>query len=210
MKLILLLIALLVAPAAAAHGNPASDSPGAAAAAEQTDWGVAGGTPTRTVTVDMLDSMRFSPDRLAVAAGETIRFVIRNRGRMQHEMVIGTPAMLAEHAALMAKHPGMEHDAAHMAHVAPGQRGEIVWTFNRTGEFEYACLLPGHLEAGMRGRIVVSAVAPAQAPAAAEPPGQGAERTGDHSNGALTLHRGRSADPMPTGFRAETPALSQR
>jgi len=42
-----------------------------------------------------------------------------------------------------------------MAHVAPGKTGEIVWTFNRAGEFDFACLIPGHYDAGMVGKIKV-------------------------------------------------------
>jgi Uncharacterized copper-binding protein len=85
-----------------------------------------------------------------------VRFVVRNRGRMLHEMVIGTPDALAEHAALMAKFPDMAHDEAYMVHVDPGQTGEIVWQFNRPGRFEYACLIAGHYEAGMRGFLSVT------------------------------------------------------
>jgi uncharacterized cupredoxin-like copper-binding protein len=74
--------------------------------------------------------------------------------------VIGTERELKEHAALMQKFPKMEHDEPYMAHVAPGRTGEIVWLFNRAGEFEFACLIPGHFEAGMVGKIKVSAVNP--------------------------------------------------
>jgi uncharacterized cupredoxin-like copper-binding protein len=74
-----------------------------------------------------------------------------------HEIVIGTRAELEAHAEMMKKHPNMEHDEPYMAHVSPGQRGDIVWTFNRAGDFEFACLLPGHFEAGMRGTIRVRA-----------------------------------------------------
>lgn len=146
------------APAAPAwaHGEKAHTA--APAAFEQTDWGI--GAPrakaTRTIRVDMTDAMRFTPDRIAVREGETLRFVVKNRGRMLHEMVIGTPAELAEHAALMARHPDMEHDAPYMVHVAPGQTGEIVWHFNRAGSFEFACLVAGHYEAGMRGTLTVT------------------------------------------------------
>ena len=66
-----------------------------------------------------------------------------------------TQADLDEHAALMVKFPGMEHDEPYMAHVAAGQTGEIVWTFNRAGEFDFACLIAGHYQAGMVGKIVV-------------------------------------------------------
>lgn len=160
MKPVLLLIALLAAPLtlpAHAHGEKKHVA-AAPAAAEQTAWGIAGkpAQATRTVTLDMTDAMRFSPDTLTVQAGETVRFVVRNTGRMLHEMVIGTPDELAKHAAMMARFPGMEHDEAYMAHVDPGKTGEIVWHFNRAGSFEFACLIGGHYEAGMRGTVTVT------------------------------------------------------
>ena len=77
---------------------------------------------------------------------------------MLYEVItLGTKSELDEHAALMKRFPGMEHDEPYMAHVAPGKRGEMVWTFNRSGEFDFACLLPGHYEAGMVGKIRVLA-----------------------------------------------------
>lgn len=163
MRLPLLLTALLAAallvgaPLAHAHGEK-KHTPAADAVAEQTAWGIAA-TPaqvTRTVTVDMTDTMRFAPDTLTVAEGEAVRFVVRNSGRMLHELVIGTPAELAKHAAMMVKFPNMEHDEAYMVHVDPGKTGEIVWRFNRAGSFEFACLIAGHYEAGMRGTITVT------------------------------------------------------
>jgi uncharacterized cupredoxin-like copper-binding protein len=126
-------------------------------AAEQKPWGIAGEASAvdRTVTIRMTDAMRFIPDNIEVKRGETVRFVLRNDGRMLHEMVIGTKAVLDEHMALMEKFPDMEHDEPYMAHVGPGRQGEIVWRFNRAGEFDFACLIPGHYQAGMKGRIVV-------------------------------------------------------
>jgi uncharacterized cupredoxin-like copper-binding protein len=91
-----------------------------------------------------------------VDEGEAVRFVVRNSGRMRHEMVIGTRDELAKHAAMMARFPDMEHDEAYMVHVDPGKTGEIVWHFNRAGSFEFACLIAGHYEAGMRGTITVT------------------------------------------------------
>ena len=105
----------------------------------------------------MTDNMRFGPDNVEVRQGDTVRFVVHNAGRVMHEFVIGTRTELEEHAALMKKFPNMEHDEPYMAHVAPGRTGEIVWTFNRAGEFDFACLLPGHFAARMSGRIKVSA-----------------------------------------------------
>lgn len=157
MRSTLLLTALLAAPLAAhAHGDK-MHAQAVTAAAEQTPWGIAG-TPsevTRTIDLEMHDTMRFSPDSLAVQEGDTVRFVLKNAGRMLHEIVIGTPGELEKHAAMMARFAGMEHDAPYMAHVDPGDAGEIVWHFNRPGRFEFACLIAGHYEAGMRGTLVV-------------------------------------------------------
>ena len=124
---------------------------------EQKALGIAGDTKAvrRTVNVTMLDSMRFAPDAITVRVGETLRIRVHNTGTMLHEFVIGTPADNAAHAELMLKHPGMEHDEPYMAHVAPGKTGEIVWQFNRAGEFEFACLIAGHYQAGMRGTLRV-------------------------------------------------------
>ena len=129
------------------------------------DYGKAGETPfgmaadptraSRTIRVDMADTMRFTPGEITVRRGDSVRFVAANRGKMMHEMVLGTMAELREHAELMRKHPGMEHDEPHMLHVAPGKSGEMGWRFTRAGEFYYGCLVPGHFEAGMVGRIVV-------------------------------------------------------
>lgn len=125
---------------------------------EQKAWGIAGDADQvdRTIEVSMTDQMRFTPDRIEVKLGETIRFVHRNQGRMLHEFVLGTKQDLDEHAAMMVKFPGMEHDEPYMAHVGPGKREEIVWTFNRAGEFDFACLIAGHYQAGMVGKISVS------------------------------------------------------
>jgi uncharacterized cupredoxin-like copper-binding protein len=109
----------------------------------------------RTIVVRMTDAMRFTPDVIEVKLDETIRFDIRNDGHMRHEMVIGTTAILEEHAALMIRFPNMEHDEPYLAHVAPGGRGRIIWTFNHAGEFEFACLIAGHYQSGMKGLIVV-------------------------------------------------------
>ena len=124
---------------------------------EQKEWGIAGDTKavTRTITLRMTDDMRFTPSHIAVREGETLRLRAENKGQVLHEIVIGTKADLDQHAAMMAKHPGMEHDEPHMAHVKAGQTGDIVWTFNRPGNFDFACLIAGHYQAGMTGTITV-------------------------------------------------------
>jgi len=109
----------------------------------------------RTIDVRMLDTMRFVPARIDVRLNDTGRFRVRNTGQVMHEFVIGTQAENEAHAALMLKFPDMEHDEPYMAHVAPGKTGTIVWTFNRAGTFEFACLIAGHYQAGMAGTIHV-------------------------------------------------------
>ncbi|MES2820850.1 MAG: cupredoxin family protein [Pseudomonadota bacterium] len=157
----LLLTTLTASTALLAHSDKresAQASPGEVIK-EQKAWGIAGDRDqvSRTVTVGMDDRMRFTPEILEIEQGETIRFMIANQGQMLHEFVLGTRADLDAHAALMAKFPGMEHDEPYMAHVAPGSSAEIVWTFNRAGQFEFACLIAGHYQAGMLGQIRVLA-----------------------------------------------------
>ena len=161
MKTSKMLISVLLAATstlALGHGNEhaKADAP---VKKEQKAWGIAGDarSVSRTIEISMGDNMRFSPETIRVREGETIRFVVKNGGKALHEMVIGTRKELDEHAALMAKFPGMEHDEPYMAHVGSGKQGEILWTFNRAGEFDFACLIPGHYQAGMVGKIIVEA-----------------------------------------------------
>jgi uncharacterized cupredoxin-like copper-binding protein len=126
---------------------------------EQKEWGIAGDLKpgVRTIEIKMTDAMRFTPDRIEVKQGETVRLVHRNAGKIMHEFVIGTKKELDEHAALMTKFPNMEHDEPYMAHVAPGKTEEIVWQFTKAGEFDFACLIAGHFDAGMVGKVKVTA-----------------------------------------------------
>jgi uncharacterized cupredoxin-like copper-binding protein len=125
--------------------------------AEQTAFGRAADPKKakRTVRVEMTDQMRFHPAEITVKRGEAVRFVPVNKGQVMHEMVLGTMDELKKHADLMRKHPGMEHDEPHMAHVAPGKSGEMGWQFTKAGEFFYGCLIPGHFDAGMIGKVLV-------------------------------------------------------
>lgn len=140
------------------HENTPHHTRSAPVAKEQKAWGIAGDARAvaRTITIRMTDDMRFTPSRIVVREGETVRLRAENKGRVLHEIVIGTRADLDAHAELMARHPGMEHDEPYMAHVGAGQKGDIVWQFNRPGEFDFACLIPGHYQAGMTGTITVS------------------------------------------------------
>lgn len=111
---------------------------------------------SQSVTVDMTDAMRFTPSSISVKKGETIRFVIKNSGQVRHEFSLGTQRELAEHAAAMKKFPNMEHDEPNMVSLAPGEQGEVIWQFTKPGKVDFACLQPGHFEAGMKGQIKVA------------------------------------------------------
>jgi uncharacterized cupredoxin-like copper-binding protein len=162
LKLLLLAAAVAMSHFSAnalAHGDKAHSrkfSP--AQLAEEKAFGRAGDPKKvdRTVRFTMSDRMRFDPSRITVRQGETVRFVVRNNGKLMHEMVFGTPQELKEHADLMKKFPGMEHDEPYMAHVAPGRTEEIVWQFTKAGEFDFACLIAGHYDAGMMGKVKVT------------------------------------------------------
>jgi uncharacterized cupredoxin-like copper-binding protein len=107
---------------------------------EQYDWGIGGDIKKvdRTITFSMTDNMRFTPEKINVKLNETVKFIVMNDGKLLHEFVIGTPAALINHAKMMEKFPTMEHDAPYMAHVNSGKSGDIVWNFNRAGQFEPA------------------------------------------------------------------------
>jgi len=149
--------AVLVALASVSWGHENPGKKPAVASVEEKSFGRAADPhkAKRTVRVEMSDAMRFAPEVIRVKRGEVIRFVPANRGKVMHEMILGTLEELKQHAELMRRHPHMEHEEAHMAHVAPGKTGEIAWQFTRAGEFYFACLIPGHFEAGMMGRITV-------------------------------------------------------
>lgn len=158
-RIVALAALTLASTGAFAHGDEEHAKPRVydAKHVEATAFGQEGNPKkvSRTIKVDMADSMRFTPSDVTVEKGETVRFVVHNSGQVLHEMVLGTREALAEHAALMKKFPNMEHADANMAHVKPSKTGEIVWQFTKPGEFQFACLQPGHFEAGMVGKVVV-------------------------------------------------------
>lgn len=159
LKLIAICLCIYWPTASFAHENTPHKTKTSAVVKEQKDWGIAGNAKSvkRTITLIMDDNMRFTPDKLEVKQGDTIRFVVKNQGKQLHEMVIGTKKELDEHAALMVKFPTMEHDEPYMAHVAAGKSQNLIWTFNRPGEFDFACLIAGHYQSGMVGKITVLA-----------------------------------------------------
>lgn len=110
---------------------------------------------SRTLEVEFSDDMKFTPDVIRVKQGEVLKIVHHNKGKLLHEFVLGTPESLDEHAELMKKFPNMEHAEPYMAHVQPGETMEMIWQFSKAGEFAFACLIPGHSDAGMEGTVIV-------------------------------------------------------
>jgi uncharacterized cupredoxin-like copper-binding protein len=154
-----LVVSLVSATGAMAHGD---ENHGKKEEQQTGDHGEALGKPgdpgkvTRSIQVEMNDTMRFKPANIKVKRGETIRFIVRNAGKVKHEMVLGTIKELKEHAELMRKFPEMEHADPNQVSVEPGMTGELIWQFSKAGTFDFACLVPGHFEAGMVGKVRVS------------------------------------------------------
>ncbi|MBC7610994.1 MAG: cupredoxin family protein [Polaromonas sp.] len=142
--LLLSLTALASGSHGGGHGEAAIGKPGVASKV------------TRTVNIDMRDDMKFHTSVIDAKQGETIRFVAKNSGKVKHEMVLGTQKDLKEHYELMKKNPEMEHADANMVTVAPGKTGEIIWQFTKAGKVDFACLQPGHYDAGMKGLVNVA------------------------------------------------------
>lgn len=148
------LAALSLSTAALAAGNHAA---GHGHDSEETAIGKPGQATRakRTITVEMSDDMRFSPDTILVKQGETVRFIVKNVGKVKHEFSLGTKKELQEHYELMKKFPDMEHDEPNKVSLAPSQQGEVVWQFTKAGAVDFACLHPGHYDAGMKGQVKV-------------------------------------------------------
>lgn len=150
-------ILLAGSSAAFSHGSE-SHAPAGTVTKEQKAWGIADDARNaqRTITLNMTDDMRFAPSNFSVKKGETVRLRVVNQGALMHEVVLGTKASLDEHAQMMLKFPGMEHAEPYMAHVAPGTSEDLVWNFNRTGQFDFACLIAGHYQSGMTGTFTIT------------------------------------------------------
>ena len=153
---------------------------------------------TRTIKVEMSDTMRFTPADITAKKGETIRFLITNSGKLKHEFVLGTENELKEHSEAMKKNPEMEHADENMLTLLPGKKGEIVWQFTSPGKVDFACLQPGHYEAGMKGKVTVTGKTSkkskpeASAAAAVAPLAQSDVKTG------ATLPVSKASDSKPT------------
>ena len=114
--------------------------------------------PARIVEVRMFEGggkMGFEPARIEVRRGEQVRFVLHNNGEEDHEFILATVTENRKHAEIMKKNPDMEHDDPNAKRLTAKGRGDIVWKFTEVGSFAFACLIPGHMQAGMKGEIIV-------------------------------------------------------
>ena len=150
------LLGLATLPASADGGHGAHGAHAAKSQAARSGQPGNATKVTRTIQVTLGDDMRFVPARIDVRAGETIRFELRNTGQVDHEMVLGELDELKAHARQMQSTPGMSHSEPNQVLLKPGQSGALVWRFMRTGTVDFACTVPGHLEAGMVGQVRVT------------------------------------------------------
>ena len=107
---------------------------------------------TRTIAVTASDDMKFSPPNMTVRQGETIRFVVKNIGKLVHEFSIGDLPTQRAHALMMKKNPDMKHDEDPTAvTLDPGETKELIWSFDKNprSPLVFACQIPGHYDAGM-------------------------------------------------------------
>lgn len=111
----------------------------------------------RTIEVTMTE-MAFHPPEFAVSTGETVQFVLRNDGAVEHEFRLTTQHAAEEHIA--SGHEGHDDDEGGHGHdevsvvVDPDEVTVLTVTFEEAGEFDIvACLLPGHFEAGMHAPL---------------------------------------------------------
>src|SRR5581483_5924035 len=114
--------------------------------------------PFRTVEITMSDgpgTMTYTPNKIEVRKGEQIKFVLKNTGYLAHEFLLDSLENNAKHKIEMQKNPEMEHDDPNGKRLEPKKSAEILWRFSKAGTFEFACLIPGHYETGMKGTIVV-------------------------------------------------------
>lgn len=130
---------------------------------------------SRSITVEMYDNY-YEPEKIEVAPGETVRFVVENKGNLVHEFNIGTPdmheahqeemMMMVEHGIIqggklnhdmmemdMGNGQTMKHDDPNSVLLEPGESKEVVWKFSDKGNIEFACNVPGHYQAGMYGDV---------------------------------------------------------
>ena len=114
----------------------------------------------RTINISLRETddgkMLIEPKLLIFRKNETVVLDFTNKGKVDHEFVMDTEEAVQEHKKIMEKNPDMVHADDNTLRLAPGEKGEIIWTFAKDGKYTFACLIPGHYESGMHGNIQVS------------------------------------------------------
>ncbi|MCW5746954.1 MAG: cupredoxin family protein [Alphaproteobacteria bacterium] len=161
MRVQLAALCAAVAITSAAFAGPGHNPGEGHSHAEEAAYGVPGDPkkPARIVQITMRETddgkMLFIPDKITVRKGEQIRFLLRNNGAVDHEIVLATLEENLKHAEEMKKNPDMEHDDPNAKRLGPKKTGEILWRFTKAGAFDFSCLIPGHRESGMFGNVIV-------------------------------------------------------
>ena len=114
----------------------------------------------RTLNISMRETedgkMLIEPKVLMFRKGETVVLNFTNKGKVDHEFVMDTEDNVQKHKVVMLKNPDMVHADDNSLRLTPGEKGQIIWTFAKDGKYSFACLIPGHYEAGMHGKISVN------------------------------------------------------
>ncbi|HEV3475626.1 MAG TPA: cupredoxin domain-containing protein [Actinomycetota bacterium] len=106
----------------------------------------------RTVEVT-IEHSRFEPPILEAAAGETVRFVIRNLDPIDHEFILGDQAVQDRHESGTEPHHGAIPGEVS---VPAGAWAATTYRFPSSGRLLFGCHLPGHWAYGMRGTVHVA------------------------------------------------------
>ena len=144
----LLLPLALLTPQAQAHGDHVHAQRNAAGPfpVEQLDFGIPGNPRKlqRTWLLELDDDERLEPAQLSIPLGSTVRLVISNSGKRPHELALGSPATLKALADARRQRGKALDESVHVFTIAPGDKDELVWEFNRAGTWLLQCLDPAH------------------------------------------------------------------
>ncbi|WP_179104348.1 plastocyanin/azurin family copper-binding protein [Virgibacillus proomii] len=89
------------------------------------------------------DEFSFSPNKMEVTAGQTVKIVLDHIGKVNHHLqIIGVEEQ--------GKNSRLQMESA------PRQKSEAVYTLTTPGEYKYVCTISGHQEAGMEGELEVT------------------------------------------------------
>lgn len=111
-------------------------------------------TGPREIAVRLTDALRFEPAAFEIRAGETIRFVVTNAGKIRHEFFVGDEDAQRDHEQAM-RSMGMAHDEPNGISVEPGRTEALEIAFAAAGDLLIGCHEPGHYEGGMKATIAV-------------------------------------------------------